>query len=115
MSHSFNGETQILKIKHNNKIHNIKLNLIGKIQIKNLLMAIIAANQSKLKLSKILKIIPKIKAVEGRFQKIGKIKNRSKVILDYAHTPEALKTCLLNLREQFPQEKNIFIIWMWWK
>ena len=30
LSHSFNGETQILKIKHNNKIHNIKLNLIGK-------------------------------------------------------------------------------------
>ena len=43
--------------------------------------------------------------MEGRFQKIGKLKNKSKVILDYAHTPEALKTCLLNLREQFPDKK----------
>ena len=66
--------------------------MIGKIQLKNLLMAIIAAKKSKLKLKKIFESIPKIKPVEGRFQKIGKIKNGSLVILDYAHTPEALKT-----------------------
>ena len=64
-------------------------------------MAIIAAKKAILNLDKILKVIPKIKPVEGRFEKIGKIKNKSKVILDYAHTPDALKTCLLNLREQF--------------
>ena len=68
-------------------------------------MAIIAAKKSKLKLKKIFESIPKIKPVEGRFQKVGKIKNASLVILDYAHTPEALKTCLLNLREQFPLKK----------
>ena len=32
-------------------------------------------------------------------------KNNIKIIIDYAHTPEALKTCLLNLREQFPDKK----------
>ena len=68
-------------------------------------MAIIAAKQSNIEITKILKVIPKIKSVEGRFQKIGKLKNQSKVILDYAHTPDALKTCLLNLREQFPNKK----------
>ena len=56
-------------------------------------------------LNRILNVITKLKPVEGRFEKIGKIKNRSKVILDYAHTPDALKTCLLNLREQFPDKK----------
>ena len=65
-------------------------------------MAIIAAQKSNLELKKILEILPKLKSVEGRFEKIGKIKNRSKVILDYAHTPDSLKTCLLNLKEQFP-------------
>ena len=105
LSHNFQGESQILKIKYDNSIRLVKLNLIGKIQLKNLLMAIIAAKKSKLKLKKIFESIPKIKPVEGRFQKIGKIKNGSLVILDYAHTPEALKTCLLNLREQFPFKK----------
>ncbi len=105
LSHDFQGESQILKIRYDNSIRLVKLNLIGKIQLKNLLMAIIAAKKSKLKLKKIFESIPKIKPVEGRFQKIGKIKNGSMVILDYAHTPEALKTCLLNLREQFPFKK----------
>ncbi|WP_440925612.1 UDP-N-acetylmuramoyl-L-alanyl-D-glutamate--2,6-diaminopimelate ligase [Candidatus Pelagibacter sp.] len=102
--HNFKGEGQLLRIKLNSSIRDINLNLIGKIQLKNVLMAIIAAKYSGISLDKILNTIPKIKPVEGRFEKIGKIKNQSKVILDYAHTPDALKTCLLNLREQFPNK-----------
>ena len=105
LSHSFKGECQLLKIRHNNQVKDLILNLIGKIQLKNLLMAIIAAEKSNLDINTIWKIIPKIKPVNGRFEKIGKIKNRAKVILDYAHTPDALKTCLFNLREQFPNTK----------
>ena len=105
ISHKFEKEKQILEIKFNNKKYIIELNLIGKIQIKNILMAILAANKSGLKFQKIINIIKKIKPVEGRLEKIGKIKNNSKVILDYAHTPAALELALLNLREQFPFSK----------
>ena len=104
LSHNFKGEGQFLRIKSNSLIRDLNLNLIGKIQLKNVLMAIIAAKYSGISLDKILNTIPKLKPVEGRFEKIGKIKNQSKVILDYAHTPDALKTCLLNLREQFPNK-----------
>ena len=103
--HSFKGDAQIIKIKYKNSIKNINLNLIGKIQLKNVIMAILAAQKSNLNLEKILAVVPKLKSVEGRFEKIGKIKNKSKVVLDYAHTPDALKTCLLNLREQFSDKK----------
>ena len=105
LSHSYQGEGQIIKIEHKKSTKFIKLNLIGKIQLKNMLMAIIAAKKSNLKLDKIINVIPKIRPVNGRFEKIGKIKNNSKVILDYAHTPEALKTCILNLRDQFKDKK----------
>ena len=105
LSHSYQGEGQIIKIEHKKSTKFIKLNLIGKIQLKNILMAIIAAKKSNLKLDKIINVIPKIRPVNGRFEKIGKIKNNSKVILDYAHTPEALKTCILNLRDQFKDKK----------
>ena len=64
-------------------------------------MAILAAKNSKIKFSKIVESINKIKPVNGRLEKIGNIKNNSKVILDYAHTPEALKTSLENIKEQF--------------
>ena len=109
LTHEFKGESQILEILYNNSIHKIKLNLIGKIQLKNVLMAIIAARKSNISIERIFKKIPNIKPVEGRFEIIGKIKNKSKVILDYAHTPDALKTCLKNLKEQFPDQK-IFVI-----
>ncbi len=109
LSHSFQGEAQLLKIKFKNSIKEIKLNLIGKIQLKNILMAIIAAKKSNINISKILKVIPKLKSIEGRFERVGKIKNQSKVIVDYAHTPEALKTCILNLKQQFPDKKVILL------
>ena len=103
--HKFQDEKQIIKIKFKKKIYKIELNLIGKIQIKNILMSVLAAYQSGLKFKKIINIIKNIKPVEGRLQKIGTIKNNSKVILDYAHTPDALKLALQNLREQFPNRR----------
>ena len=109
LSHTFQDEAQLLKIKTKNSIREIKINLIGKIQLKNILMAIIAAEKSNLDINKILKVLPKLKSVEGRFEKIGKIKNQSKVIIDYAHTPDALKTCILNLKEQFPGKKIVLL------
>ncbi len=105
ISHSYKNEQQILKINFKNKDYLIKLNLIGKVQIKNILMAILAASKSGLKSKKIINIIHKIKPVEGRLEKIGNIKNHSKVVLDYAHTPAALELSLMNLKEQFPHSK----------
>ena len=105
LSHTFKGETQILKIRYGNIIKKLSFNLIGKIQLKNIFMAIIAAEKSNMDINKIFSVIPKLNPVEGRFEKIGTIKNQSKVILDYAHTPDALKICLMNLREQFPGKK----------
>ena len=109
LSHNFNNDTQILKIKYKNFIHNIRVNLVGKIQLKNILMAVIAASKSNLDLKKIFRVIPKLSPVEGRFENIGKIKNKSSVFLDYAHTPDALQTCVKNIREQFPN-KHISIL-----
>ncbi len=86
----------------NNKQYSFKTSLIGKIQIKNLIFAIVAAYLSKIKIRDILKIINKIKPVSGRLENIGNIRNNSKVILDYAHTPDALKTAILNIKENYP-------------
>ena len=105
LSHKFEDEVQLLEIRYNNSIYKIKLNLIGKVQLKNVLMAVIASIKSNLNIKNILNVIPRIKSVDGRFEKVGNIKNNSKVILDYAHTPDALKTCLNNLKEQFPTHK----------
>ena len=105
IKHSYSDDKQIFQIKYKNNIYKVKINLIGKVQIKNILMAMLAAEKSNLKFKKIIKFASKIKSVHGRFEKIGYLKNNSKVILDYAHTPDALKNCLQNLQEQFKNKK----------
>ena len=107
VSHQYENDQQILKVrlKNKKKIIKFKLNLIGKIQVKNILMAMLAATRSGLNLASAAKLMIKIKPVEGRLEKIGKLKNNSKVILDYAHTPDALRTILNNVKEQFPLAK----------
>ena len=105
IDHSYEGEKQNIKIKYKNKNYKFSLNLIGKTQLKNVLMSILAAESSKINFETIIKKIHKIKSIDGRFEKIGKLKNNALVILDYAHTPDALKTCLIDLKEQFPNKK----------
>jgi len=105
ISHYYFNNKQFIKIKYKNQLYKFETNLIGKIQIKNILMAMIAAEKGDLKFKKIVNVISKIKPVHGRFEKIGKLKNNSSIILDYAHTPDALKTCLENLKEQFKGKK----------
>ena len=99
--HEYVKNLQKVEIEFNKKKYLFTTNLIGKIQIKNLLFAILAASKSKIKFNKIIKSISDIKPVEGRLENIGNIKNNSKVILDYAHTPDALKYTLKSIKEQF--------------
>ena len=103
--HRYFENKQLVKIKYKNNYYNFETNLIGKIQIKNILMAMIAAEKSNLNFKQIVSVINKVSSVNGRLEKIGKINNKSSVILDYAHTPDALKTCLQNLKEQFINKK----------
>ena len=105
ISHRYINEKQIVRIKYNKKIYKFETSLIGKVQIKNILMATIAANKSGLSFKKIINTIDNLKPVSGRLEQIGIIKNNAKVILDYAHTPDALKTSLRSLREQFKNKK----------
>ena len=64
-----------------------------------------AATKSKLSLKKIVKIVKKIRPVNGRLEKVGRLYNNGIVILDYAHTPDALATCIKNVKEQFKLRK----------
>ena len=105
ISIEYQDDKQLIYIRYKKNTYKILVNLIGKVQLKNIFMAMLAAEKSNLAFKKIVHSIRYIKPVRGRLEKIGNIKNNSKVILDYAHTPDALKTCLLNLKEQFADKK----------
>ena len=107
-NHKIFKNFQILEIKLNNRIYKLKINLYGSIQIKNLLMAILASRICGLKIKDIFKKIQGIKSVDGRLQLIRTLPNQSKIFLDYAHTPDALRNAILSLREHF--QKKITVI-----
>ena len=108
LNHKIYESYQNIEIKYKNKIHKLKINLYGSIQIKNLLMAVLAAKTCGLKINDIFLNIKKIKSVNGRLQLVKKYKNNTKVFIDYAHTPAALENAIMSLQEHF--KKKITLI-----
>ena len=79
----------------------VKTSLIGKFQIKNLLMSAQAAKLSGLSVKKINSTLRKIKSVNGRLELTRVLGNRAKIFIDYAHTPDALFTVLSSLKKHY--------------
>tara|TARA_Y100001970_G_scaffold290413_1_gene424063 strand:+ start:1117 stop:3960 length:2844 start_codon:yes stop_codon:yes gene_type:complete len=103
--HKYLKNEQVLTILFRKKKYKLMTSLIGKIQLNNLLMAMLAASRIGIKFSNIVKSVNYIKPISGRLEKVGHLKNNSFVILDYAHTPEALRSCLESLQDQFKLRK----------
>ena len=108
LKNKYRHDNQIVKVSINSKIFITKIPLIGYFQIKNLFMAILAAIKSGANQNKIFDNLKKIKAVTGRLECISKLKNNSRIIVDFAHTPDALEKSLISLKEHF--KKDILIV-----
>jgi len=96
-----NNNFQNIVFRNNKKNYSLKVPLIGLFQIKNLFMSILAAKLSGLDTKKTLNIVKDIKEVNGRLQLIRTTPNQTKIFIDYAHTPDALKTTLKTLKEHY--------------
>ncbi len=103
----YKNNKQLVKILYNSKIFLLEIPLIGYFQLKNLFMAILAARSLGLSSGKIFNQISKIKSVPGRLECVANLKNDSKIILDFAHTPEALEQGLIALKKQFKKKITI--------
>ena len=75
------------------------LNLIGKFNIYNALAAILVGLSEKIPLNKIKLALENIKGIPGRMEFV--VKEPFTVIVDYAHTPDALEKVYQTIRESF--------------
>ena len=77
--------------------------LVGRFNLQNLLAVTAAACLQGLSLDEVLKVIPQLQSVSGRMELISSVENSEgdtpQVVVDYAHTPDALKNALETLRE----------------
>ena len=71
--------------------------LLGKFNLSNLLLVVTVLKLLGFSLSEIAKALPQIKNVPGRLELI-QVPDKPRVIVDYAHTPDALQQVLQILR-----------------
>ena len=88
-------------VKKQNKIETYQMKLIGKYNIYNMLSVIIYLQSLNIDEEKIKKIVKNLNPPTGRLDKIDYQKNM--IIIDYAHTPDAVENILLALE---PLKKN---------
>ncbi|USE34881.1 UDP-N-acetylmuramoyl-L-alanyl-D-glutamate--2,6-diaminopimelate ligase [Endozoicomonas sp. SCSIO W0465] len=84
-----------------------KLNtsLLGRFNLENLLAIVAVLGVQGYSLDRLLAAIPEISAPPGRMQQFGG-GNQPLVLVDYAHTPDAIESVLSSLREHRSQIKT---------
>ena len=93
-------------VKKQNKIETYQMKLIGKYNIYNMLSVIIYLQSLNIDEEKIKEIVKNLNPPTGRLDKIDYQKNM--IIIDYAHTPDAVENILLALEPL--KENKIYTI-----
>jgi len=94
----FDATGQDVRFQWNGVEHQTRLSLIGGFQAENVLVAAglcIAAGSDP---AQVFEALPELETVRGRMQRVAVRANGAAVYVDYAHTPDALKTALVALR-----------------
>lgn len=76
----------------------VKVNIPGKVTVYNTLAAIGACLGLKMEIGDIISVLSKLKYVPGRLEMVKNNANKN-VIVDYAHTPDALERLLMMARD----------------
>jgi len=77
--------------------HHLRSTLLGRFNLSNVLAAVGALLGLDYALDEILKVLPKLEGPAGRMQRLGG-GTQPLVVVDYAHTPDALEKVLTALR-----------------
>ena len=77
----------------------VKANLVGKFNVYNVLAVLATLLASKISLVDAVEAIAQIESAKGRMQMLGG-GELPLVVIDYAHTPDALEKVLVTLKEQ---------------
>jgi UDP-N-acetylmuramyl-tripeptide synthetase len=93
----YNKQGLKFSVCENNETHVVETTFVGKFNISNLLGVIAAMRASGVALKDCIEACKSLTAVPGRMDALV-IDGQPLVIIDYAHTPDALKQALLALR-----------------
>jgi UDP-N-acetylmuramoyl-L-alanyl-D-glutamate--2,6-diaminopimelate ligase len=98
LDQKFYSDGQDLRFSFQKQIVQLKLNLIGGFQASNVLLAAGLAIATGSMPAEIFDVLPLIKTVKGRMQLVVTLSNGASVYVDFAHTPDAIKTAINSIR-----------------
>ena len=96
-----------LNVFHKDKMYTCPLGLTGAFQAKNVLAAAIAAHLSGLPIENALRSLSFLSAIDGRMQAIHGHPKDALIVIDYAHTPDALEQVLISLKKQTERQVHV--------
>ncbi|MCF6287692.1 MAG: UDP-N-acetylmuramoyl-L-alanyl-D-glutamate--2,6-diaminopimelate ligase [Proteobacteria bacterium] len=93
-------------LHYQDRSYNVFTKLLGHFNVDNLLLVVATLLQQNFAIDEIIKLIPELNPVSGRMNRVEGGANTPLIIVDYAHTPDALKQVLTAL-----QQHNARKIW----
>ncbi|WP_309607040.1 UDP-N-acetylmuramoyl-L-alanyl-D-glutamate--2,6-diaminopimelate ligase [Phenylobacterium sp.] len=89
---------QHLSVRHDGRVHNLRLPLAGAFQASNALVAAGLCMAAGLSVEQAMAGLETLVGAPGRLQRIGQGPRGGEAYVDYAHTPDGLETVLRALR-----------------
>jgi UDP-N-acetylmuramoyl-L-alanyl-D-glutamate--2,6-diaminopimelate ligase len=90
---------QTVRFKYANSHYQFRMELVGRFQVNNVLMALSLAIVLGEDVNQVKNLLHLLKPVPGRMQLAGLRQNGAPIFVDYAHTPDALMNALVSLRQ----------------
>lgn len=100
--HRSNGSCQTIELEIGGHRDTVRLPLVGDFQAWNVLCALGLVVGAGADFDAAVAALPRLRGVPGRIQEVTEL-NGGRVFVDYAHTPDALESCLRALR---PHARN---------
>jgi UDP-N-acetylmuramoyl-L-alanyl-D-glutamate--2,6-diaminopimelate ligase len=97
-------------LTYKGKEYNFSTEIIGDFQVSNLLIAALLVHKAGFALEDVIEKLPKIQAVAGRLEKVTSNESPIHIFVDYAHTPDALKCALDELRKIKPANGKLKVL-----
>jgi UDP-N-acetylmuramoyl-L-alanyl-D-glutamate--2,6-diaminopimelate ligase len=98
ISTTTNNKSIDLILKFNNKIFQLTIGMIGQFQVYNIVASASICIALGMDPNFVFNSLSYLKPARGRMEIISNSNNKSLVIIDYAHTPDALSTVLSSLK-----------------
>lgn len=88
----------VFTLQEGDDVHTVRSTLIGDYNASNLLIVIGGLRALGVSLVDAVGVVPQLTSVPGRMQRVGDGRRQPEVVVDYAHTPDALEKVLVSLR-----------------